>query len=283
MPEVVASRQERPRSIVLDGDYVYWTDRTRGAVARTLKDGTGPVEDLATGLSTPNQMEISNGWVFFDTIDDFSVSRVPVTGGAAEVLVTAADIVRGLDVANGWVYWTDPASQSIGRIMEDGTQADATFVSDSTLANVSSVAANDSVLVWSLSIGSDYEIHATPLPPGSFIDLASGTGFVRDLSINSGDVRWLASPDVLQAPIDGGMPAEVVAPGTLGMWDSAWIGSGVYVSSIVPPAGIYHGDMGAASSDLIVESGRPEGVAADMTHLYWAEAKDGTILRITLP
>lgn len=55
---VIASGQNDARAVAVDETYVYWTATGDGAIRRRKRDGTGGIDDLATGEASPTDLAI---------------------------------------------------------------------------------------------------------------------------------------------------------------------------------------------------------------------------------
>lgn len=72
--EVIAPDQPTPRFMAVDGTHAYWT--TTESVRRTLKDGSGEVETVATGLSGPHAIVVDDLAVYVGASWGASVFKV---------------------------------------------------------------------------------------------------------------------------------------------------------------------------------------------------------------
>ena len=83
-PAVLAAGQEEPWQVVIDGEFLYWTN-----AHETSEDGEPTIG---------------------------SVWRMPIAGGAPLRLATSISQPRGIAVDDAWVYWADHAGTSINRV-----------------------------------------------------------------------------------------------------------------------------------------------------------------------
>jgi len=127
--ELVTSGQFQPLGITLDfaNGKMYWVEQgdaggTDGAIRRRNLDGTGPIEDVITGLVDPAgvALDLRPGqnkmyWTDFGEnlvrradIDDFIVMGTLALADSDEIATTGeSPIAIALDVGNSKVYWAD--------------------------------------------------------------------------------------------------------------------------------------------------------------------------------
>jgi hypothetical protein len=81
----IATAQSTPTNLLVDGDYVYWIADTQmnaaastfvGDVRRTKKDGTGTVERVVCGLSSPSLLTSDADHLYFSTSDANATATV---------------------------------------------------------------------------------------------------------------------------------------------------------------------------------------------------------------
>jgi hypothetical protein len=108
--------------LVLAGDLVVWTDEfgadgPGGDLCTAPAAGGGPVTRLAPHLTAPRELVVEGDHVYFlasglrryPTDHDGDVGRVPLAGGAVEVLAAGQTTAHELFVADGALWWSTVA------------------------------------------------------------------------------------------------------------------------------------------------------------------------------
>jgi len=175
---VLADGRTSTYDLVIDGAYVYWTEyhgSTDSGVFRTLLDGSGPVEEVATGYPFSCGLCIVGNDLYFSTrnaLPEGSIVHVDLSGGfpfasrASEIYVAGLNFPQWVRHANGFIYWTewDPLVGQFNRVPV-GQTAPATTLMETVLDNlsfpfaftldpiadiaiVSTVAADDATIFW---------------------------------------------------------------------------------------------------------------------------------------
>lgn len=105
--EVLADDLPMPASLAIDGDALYWIDRSEGAVL-TMPDAGGPITVLATGASTytPWGIAVDAAHVYWLDAEAGAVRRVPRGGGETVTLATGEGALLAIAVDGGAIYWT---------------------------------------------------------------------------------------------------------------------------------------------------------------------------------
>ncbi len=110
--QTLGTAQSQPVDLAVDGDYVYWCNRTSAEINRVNWTQPGAaVELVAMASNRPVDLEVAGDqvyWVDEGTDTDWtdgSVGWAPKTGGAAETLASAQDRPRKIHVDPPIVYW----------------------------------------------------------------------------------------------------------------------------------------------------------------------------------
>lgn len=113
VPLELATGQERPRSLVLSGDHLYWVSRLhagRGAVLRMPAEG-GDVEQLACGQELPEALAVHGDTVvwtnFGDGLATGTVMRKQIGGGPATVVASKQKQPCSIAIDAEQIYWTN--------------------------------------------------------------------------------------------------------------------------------------------------------------------------------
>lgn len=106
----LATGQMDPMDLAVDGDAVYWTDVTEGAIKRVSKAG-GAVTTIASGQARPSRLALDATHVYWTNALGASVMRAPKAGGATELLSSAVQ-PTDLTVVGDFVYWVNHTDSS---------------------------------------------------------------------------------------------------------------------------------------------------------------------------
>ncbi len=132
-PVVLATTQNRPIQIAVDGDHLYWVNagsldgagtacdpvRSDGSVVRSSLDGTG-LTRVADGLPCPGALAVGPDGVYFSTAagpGQGAIWRVPKSGPpvAPVAVYTGLGLVYSLLFDGPTLYWSEDAQS--GRVM----------------------------------------------------------------------------------------------------------------------------------------------------------------------
>jgi hypothetical protein len=124
MPEILASPLDSPEQIAIADGFLYWVNRGTPDYLLNVGDGSvmrmpttgGPTEILATNQIAPNSLVLLDGFVYWanqGTLDQFegkgtangSIARVPMNGGATEVIADAQSMPLNL-IYEKELLWT---------------------------------------------------------------------------------------------------------------------------------------------------------------------------------
>lgn len=102
-----------PRSLVVDGNGVYWTSGTDGVVASINGFGAALVTTYSSTEGTPVAIALFAGTVYWANAVDRRIRSVPAAGGSPPTtLATAQSAPRAVAASTRAVYWiTDPGGK----------------------------------------------------------------------------------------------------------------------------------------------------------------------------
>ncbi|KAI8503926.1 Low-density lipoprotein receptor- protein 6 [Branchiostoma belcheri] len=203
-------------------DFVYWADPLHGKISRTLRNGSGHVEDVATdGVTSPFglALDLVGRNIYWTDSGRDVISVAKLDGRFAKDLISEQlDQPHGLvlDPQNGYMYWTDWGSQAkIERAAMNGT--DRETLVDTLLQYPTGLAIDitDQRLYWSDS--SKYTIESLDLSSGQrsvFKQRTEVTSFL-DIAVDDAYVYWAASnvPTIARIVKDGLPREETVSEG----------------------------------------------------------------------
>ncbi len=277
-PVTLASGQASPARIVVDDNYVYWTNEgtdtssySDGAVKKVAKTG-GSIQTLASGQMRAWGIAVDDSDVFFTNLgySDVAynyplgnVSKVSKTGGSVSLLASSQPapwsvlIVEGIDkvfwcnggtyhVSNNTMYydnngsvWRATKSGGSPTALATGQQEPVALVHDGWYSN------DEVGLLWARR--------------GGFYDSQGGIGRYE----TSGYVRILTS----------GQP-----------WPMAVASDNYYAYYPVNAGGIrkigLFGSEGPITLNPANGGNSAEGLVVDDTHVYWGETSNATIYRV---
>jgi hypothetical protein len=111
-PVTLMDGLSKPRALAVRDGYVYWTDLVDGTLMRTLDHLTGPADasvrtasQLASGLTTPTDLMLVGDYAYVPDGHGF-IQRVPLAGGALEVVVGARGTPYGIATDGVTLYWS---------------------------------------------------------------------------------------------------------------------------------------------------------------------------------
>ena len=241
-PAVLASGQNDPVGVMVNGGTVYWADSGAGTIMAVPVTG-GTTTVLASGQNDPAYVAVDDGTVYWADSSAGTVMAVPVTGGTATVLASGQPDPAYLAASGGFVYWVD---RGIHTIMESpetgGTYVPAALVNDP--GGPAYLAADSGFVYWADSnTGQVMAIRTTGLGGTPFV-LASGEDDPAYVTANSGAVYWtdLVSGAILTVTVTDGIPS---------------------------------------SPDVLAsDQNGPAYVAADNGTVYWIDGSTGTIVAV---
>jgi len=189
-------------AIVVDGEYLYWSDYAGSTIKRRRYNGTGPTTTLISGPRS-YELEIEGDYLYYVNALDNTLCRIAKTGGAVTILATGALNNRGLEIGPDYIYLANIFDEVIYRVPKAGGVLE-TFISG---YGTGIVGRRNDKLVWldyldgyfyraNLSDGSDIEVIASGLDQvtggifhGAWVYLVqSGAGKISRMPADGGAV-----------------------------------------------------------------------------------------------
>lgn len=149
-PFTIVSGQQNPLYMVLDDDYIYWGNHGsfKGEVMRVRKDGSD-LSTLAVGPA-PFSLAIDKEAVYWSSLDDATIKRVPKQGGTVSILAQGSGAPQGLALDATHVYWAEYGKDRIARVPKMG--GDVEIVATTSKAP-RGVAVDCDAVYWSNHLG----------------------------------------------------------------------------------------------------------------------------------
>jgi len=114
--------------MTVDGDELYWADRSRGAIVRGSADGSGMLDIVDTGAEEPLALALDESagklyWSQIGSSNDTRIFRSNLDGSDIELLVSDAGFATGiaLHAASNTIFWTEREDGRIRAANLDGT------------------------------------------------------------------------------------------------------------------------------------------------------------------
>jgi hypothetical protein len=252
----LASGQDRPESIAVQGSNVYWTNS--GDVLKVPASG-GTIVTMASNQSYPGAIAVTADSIYWANsgaaLDDGAVLRMPLAGGGIETLAQAQEIPGAIALSSSRVYWTNLdglnlVSVSFGGggptiLVSGGPHGDTTAYE--------AVATDDTRVYWAENIWTGTKTTSVGQPRGT----------------------------IMAMPLGGGTPVTLASrqstPEGLAVY-----GPYVYWTDLVGLKRV--GVAGGETETLAVAAGEETfvGVAVDAKNVYWtSSASNGSILALT--
>lgn len=285
VPTTIASNQDYPWAVAVDGNNVYWTNYdgasaifvgtpTNAGTVMEVPLGGGTPVTLASALQGPWGIAVDAANVYFTTAGGNKVKSVPIdSGGNGPVTILAEDqytpTAIAVDASN--VYWV----------------------------NESEVSSSNFGAVMSVPKDSDGGVAPTVIvQPGATYDTPTG------LAVNAASVFFtnnVDSGDVESAPLGGGAPPTVLASGQINPFSITLDENNVYWTNNSASTGGGQGSGadsvasipldGGAVTQLATKLNGPTGIAVDSNALYFTTyignvggaANEGRVWRLSLP
>ena len=112
----IATSQDHPLNVAVDGTYAFWTNDFDARVMRADVAGGGGSTIMATGQNKPSGLALDATHVYFTSSDLGAVRRMPKTGSTIETLATGQSAPTYMAVDAISVYWTNATGGTVMRL-----------------------------------------------------------------------------------------------------------------------------------------------------------------------
>ena len=302
----IASNQDHPTGIAVNGTYIYWTNQGTGALtngsvvsapAAGISDG-GPPTVLAAGQGSPDGIVLDENRVYWTTELTGTLMSLPASaasGGVATpvTLVSGQRDPAGLAVDPARLYWTNAGGGADGGTVMSLSLGDAGAAAPATLASGQAapvaIAVNDAGVFWT----DEGAVVALP-----FADAAAPVVLVATtpsaIAIDGTSVYWTRLGTAANGYTDGSVLRLVRATGvvtTLATGQSVGVaiavdGTSAYWTTRQMTGGggniVKVAITGGSPTTLLAGQAPRGGLAVDATSVYWASDNEGgSVLKLT--
>lgn len=111
----LASGQNIPSAIAVDGVHVFWANEGDGTIRRAEKDTGANLVELASSAPGSRGLAVDLTHVYWTNLETGTVSRVPKDGGSIEVLCTGQGGPYGVALDDEAVYWVNQKDDEVMR------------------------------------------------------------------------------------------------------------------------------------------------------------------------
>ncbi len=224
-----------PQDLALRDGTIFWVDSKRGVIERVSIDGDDYAL-IASGLTLPTDVDVDELHVYWTDAGqanayDGSLARAPIGGGPPEELLAGLDQPQMIALLGDSVVWVEGAAL---RAMP-------------TAGGAAWTVASEQVNPWTLVAGTDDLLYWASKGE------ALATGSIQRIDLLGGAVEALVTG--LDVP-----------------WDLALDDERIFWTNLEVDSTILFAPRGGGDPQIAVaDQGRPEGIAVDETHVFWAD------------
>jgi hypothetical protein len=272
---LLASGQNVPRNLLVDGTHLYWVNdglRAEGkpGIFRVSRDGGDP-QTLYEGKGV-DTIALSGGFVYALFPADEVVVRIPKSGGAPEPVMEEVEGLSAIVADEQAVYWT--CEEGIVKVAGDGKPQ----VLIKGVAHPAGLSADEANLYWYNVISG--QLMAVPKKGGRPAPLLKQELTLHGHFAHGGQLFWTLGSDkkaeIRRASHKGGAHA-VVAAGLPIPVELTADGSHVYFTT---GDAVMRAPREGGEATLVVDkTDRSIGVAVDAQSVYWTD-RGGRIQKV---
>jgi hypothetical protein len=285
---VVDDTQTSAYSIVVSGDYLFYTTGFDDTVAKVLYNGNGgPI--LFTGQTDAFQIATDGVGVYWtDYFPGSYVNEAPVDGGAGATVIALAILPMteqigggGIAAYGGMVYWTTYGPPGVMSIATSSTSQNGVFIADAdggVIDGPGVIAVNDADYVYWGDTGGVFRLSLAVA--GAQPEMFAPDDGVGAIALDADTVYWIGS-GVSSKPkaAPPSQNAHLYFQGSA----SAIATDGAYVYWLTPEGAVSKVAKGglsvlqvAATPPAALVVGSPQGLAVDCGAVYWTLNGDGS-------
>ncbi|HXS32385.1 MAG TPA: hypothetical protein VN758_01260 [Solirubrobacterales bacterium] len=247
------------KGIAVNATHIYWANPEAGTIGRAKLDGSNPEPEFITDTGSecggqivegkPQYIAVDAGHVYWTSAPGLQVGcgaigRANLDGSIPEPeFIPGATNPQGIDTEGEFLYWSNSgnenATRTIGRAKLNGSEVEETFIEVGESAfNTPQAIAVDGGHIFLVSADREkfsyvirYDLDGSP---GSEVFTGSGQGSEpQGIVLDAGNVYWTRRGGDTVGRVNLDLATE-------------------------------------KNLEFIKEAGRPLGIAADSTHLYWS-------------
>jgi len=245
-PDDLTGTKFSPGGIAISVTHAYWTEASSNGsrVMRVMLDGSN-VELLADFQNFAHDVVLDDTWVYYSAVGEGSIRRLPLGGGANEVVLGGQDSPVSLEIMGAQLYFSENWAGRIRRVGIDGSGLKTYGSTDKVPRGVT---VHPSAVLWTVKDWNDSnagQVVMAPIESGAPTVLADaqprphtattdgtmvyftcsadkipGTGSVRMVPLGGGTVRVLSEGEYA--------PRDIVVHG-----DAVYYGTGDAIKKIV--------------------------------------------------
>ncbi|TKC98117.1 hypothetical protein [Polyangium fumosum] len=293
LPELFASGQNYPSSLVLTADEVLWTNNTGGDIMRQSKAGSVPTP-FVKGQKGPSELVERDGVLFWCNTDGNSISTAKLgdpAGGFGQKIVDVNSPIRlATDGATLFIATT----QILLRAPVTGGAVSDLVTDQEWYGNISQAAGithHEGMVYFSEYLGG----RAARVPAAGGVPhvLAPGPGMLGQIAVDKSGVSWVS----IEASATKVWVSDHAGSGATSIFQGGKVTAFSLPKIVTDDEAIYFSmdtvDTGGsalrrktkAGADVarVLASGQEAvvDIAVDATHLYWISGS--SILRVALP
>jgi hypothetical protein len=209
LPTALTKDLAWPKGLAVDDTHAYWASFTEGRILRLAKSGSGSLDTLADGQSTPRALALDKTDVYFLN-GTGEVRRVPKAGGASVTLVSGQQHPLRIAVDAAHVYWLTGGTTEQGAVRRDGSlmrcgkDGSHRVVLAGGLQEPGALALDDESVFWvDRAEGLVFRIEKDG---GSARVLEKEQWNAQEIALDAEHVYWQLGEKILRARKTGGKP-----------------------------------------------------------------------------
>jgi hypothetical protein len=223
---------DEPRSVAVDGNYLYWSSAS--AIGRARLDGSQANPNFITGIHLGGySMAVSGGYIYWANVSSASIGRAKLdASGVDQNFITASSSgLDGVAVDGSHVYWTG-GLENIGRANLDGSEINESLVAGPPGYGI---AVDSGHIYWAAGCSgecSGNSIMRANLDGSDVVTLVKGLSSPAGVAVDATHIYWSESHSIGRANLDGsGVKRKLI---TL---DGRQFGEGLAVDGLPGPTG----------------------------------------------
>jgi hypothetical protein len=244
------------KGVTTDATHLYWTNPAKGTIGRAELDGKEPEPEFITAAGKPQYVAVDAGHVYWTDAEhagkgEGTIGRAELDGKKPKPeFITGATNPQGIDADSEYVYWNNAGAElsrrTIGRAKLDGSEANQAFIQVD-------------------EGGQQFT------PQGLAVNGTQIYAGINGTQKFSYIFRWDINGEAASRKFlfDDGKGKETAVKGiALDSEYLYWTRQGANAIGREKLADFP--DFGKAKFEFLGNAGRPLGLAADASHLYWS-------------